>query len=168
TFSALRLGAQKVTLLYRRGREEMPARQEEILHAEEEGVEFRLLSAPIEILGKEKVEGIRCIKTELIQSPDESRKTFQTISGSEFDLACDQIIISVGTSPNPLIKETAPSLKTDARGIIQVDENGQTSIDRVYAGGDATTGAATVILAMGAGKHAARSILKRFFLKNKN
>ncbi len=169
--TALRLGAPdgtkpKVSVIYRRGREEMPARREEIRHAVEEGVELQLLTAPLEFIGENgRVTGVKCIKCEL-GAPDASgRRSPVPVPGSEFIIPCDTAIIAVGTSPNPLIKDSLPDLKTDRKGIILVDENMQTSIPRVYAGGDSTTGAATVILAMGAGKKAAESIIKQ--IKNK-
>ena len=160
--TALRLGAQKVYIVYRRSRQEMPAREDEIEHAEQEGIEFRLLTNPVEILGKEKVEGIRCIKMELGEPDQSGRRRPVPIQGSEYDLPCDQVIMSIGTSPNPLIKNSAKELKTSKWGTLEVDDNLLTSIDRVYAGGDAVTGSATVILAMGAGRKAARHMLQKY------
>lgn len=161
--TALRLGADNVYLVYRRGREEMPARAEEIHHAEEEGVQFRLLTNPIEIMGeKGLVTGIRCVQMELGEPDASGRRRPVPIEGSEFEIACDQVIIAVGTSPNPLIKNSCPELETSKHGTIMINEaTGETSIEDVYAGGDAVTGAATVILAMGAGKLAAKSIIEK-------
>ncbi len=157
--TALRLGAEKVTIVYRRSRDEMPARREEIHHAEEEGIELRLLTNPVEVLGKDHVEGVRCIKMELGDPDERGRRRPVPIAGSEFEIPCDQLIMALGTSPNPIIKNSAPELETTSRGTIVVDEEGLTSMERVYCGGDAATGAATVILAMSAGKRAARAII---------
>ena len=156
--TAMRLGADNVTVVYRRSREEMPARKEEIEHAEEEGIRFMLLTSPVEILGTDKVEGMRVIKMRLTEPDERGRRRPVPIENSEFEIACDQVIMALGTSPNPILKRSAPDLETDAKGVIKVDENGLTSIPRVYAGGDAATGAATVILAMSAGKRAAAAI----------
>lgn len=156
--TAMRLGADNVTVVYRRSREEMPARKEEIEHAEEEGIRFMLLTSPVEILGADKVEGMRVIKMRLTEPDERGRRRPVPVENSEFEIACDQVIMALGTSPNPILKRSAPDLETDAKGVIKVDENGLTSIPRVYAGGDAATGAATVILAMSAGKHAAAAI----------
>ena len=158
---AKRLGAESVYILYRRGADEMPARSEEIQHAKEEGVEFRLLSNPIRILGDEEgwVEKVECISMEL-SAPDESgRKSVTPIEGSEFAVDADSVVIAIGQTPNPLIRNTTPDLETNRRGCIIVkEETGETSKKGVYAGGDVVTGAATVILAMGAGKTAAAAI----------
>jgi glutamate synthase (NADPH/NADH) small chain len=159
--TALRLGAEKVYVVYRRSRQEMPAREDEIIHAEEEGIEFMLLTNPVEILGKDKVEGIRCIKMQLGEPDQSGRRRPIPIEGSEFDLKCDQVIMSIGTSPNPLIKNSTKGLETTKWGTIVVDENNETSIENVYAGGDSVTGAATVIMAMGAGRNAAKAMLKK-------
>lgn len=156
--TAMRLGADNVTVVYRRSREEMPARKEEIEHAEEEGIRFMLLTSPVEILGADKVEGMRVIKMRLTEPDERGRRRPVPVENSEFEIACDQVIMALGTSPNPILKRSAPDLETDAKGVIKVDENGLTSIPRVYAGGDAATGAATVILAMSAGKRAAAAI----------
>lgn len=156
--TAMRLGADNVTVVYRRSREEMPARKEEIEHAEEEGIRFMLLTSPVEILGTDKVEGMRVIKTRLTEPDERGRRRPVPVENSEFEIACDQVIMALGTSPNPILKRSAPDLETDAKGVIKVDGNGLTSIPRVYAGGDAATGAATVILAMSAGKRAAAAI----------
>ena len=159
--TALRLGAE-VNLVYRRSRVEMPAREAEIDHAEEEGVKFNLLQNPVEILGDENggVRGIRIIKMELGEPDASGRRSPIPIEGSEYDIECDEVIVALGTTPNPLIKNSMPSLETSKRGTIIADENGRTSVKRVYVGGDAMTGAATVILAMGAGKKAAQAILE--------
>lgn len=157
---ALRLGAEKVTIVYRRGKEELPARHEEVEHAEEEGVEFMFLTAPVQVVGDEhkNAVGLRCQKMEL-GAPDASgRRRPVPIDGSEFTLDVDCIIVAIGTSPNPLIKNTTPGIDTQKWGGIITDEHGKTTRDMVYAGGDAVTGAATVILAMGAGKDAAVAI----------
>lgn len=149
--------------------EELPARKEEVEHAEEEGIDFRLLCNPIEILGynnpddpkDEKngfVRAIRCVKMELGEADASGRRSPVVIKGSEFDLDVDAVIMSIGTSPNPLIKDTIKGLEVNKRGGIIVNEDGLTSRQGVYAGGDAVTGAATVISAMGAGKVAAKAI----------
>jgi len=159
--TALRMGAEKVSVIYRRGREEMPARAEELGHAEEEGVKFILLTAPLEFLGNNTVSGVKCIKCRLGEPDASGRRRPEEIPGSEFVIPCDMAVIAIGSSPNPLIKRSCPKLKTSGNGILAVDENVMTSMDGVYAGGDAVTGAATVILAMGAGKKAAKSIIER-------
>ena len=167
--TALRLGAEKVYIVYRRSMEELPARREEVEHAEEEGVDFRLLNNPVEILGYQNpddprdpkngfVTGMRCIRMELGEPDAKGRRRPLPIPGSEFELDVDTVVISIGTSPNPLIKSTTKGLEVNARGGIIVNEDGLTSREGVYAGGDAVTGAATVISAMGAGKTAARAI----------
>lgn len=161
--TALRMGA-KVKLVYRRGREEMPARKEEINHAEEEGVEFMLLSNPVEILGDEQgnVRAVKCVKMQLGEPDASGRRSPVPIEGSEFVVECDEVIVALGTSPNPIIKRSFPSLETTKKGTIVADENGLTNVPRLYVGGDAMTGAATVILAMGAGKRSAKAILESF------
>ncbi len=168
--TALRLGAEKVYIVYRRSLEELPARREEVEHAMEEGIEFRLLNNPVEILGYNNpddrrdpkygfVTGMRCIKMELGEPDERGRRRPIEIPNSEFTLDVDTVIMSIGTSPNPLIKATTKGLEVNKRGGIIVEEaTGKTSRDRVYAGGDAVTGAATVISAMGAGKLAAKAI----------
>ena len=161
--TALRMGAN-VKLVYRRGREEMPARKEEINHAEEEGVEFLLLANPVEIIGDEQgnVKAVKCIKMQLGEPDASGRRSPIPVEGSEFTVDCDEVIVALGTTPNPIIKRSMPSLETTKKGTIVADENGLTNIPRLYAGGDAMTGAATVILAMGAGKRSAQAILKSF------
>lgn len=161
--TALRMGAN-VKLVYRRGREEMPARKEEINHAEEEGVEFLLLANPVEIIGDEQgnVKAAKCIEMQLGEPDASGRRSPIPVEGSEFTVDCDEVIVALGTTPNPIIKRSMPSLETTKKGTIVADENGLTNIPRLYAGGDAMTGAATVILAMGAGKRSAQAILKSF------
>lgn len=161
--TALRMGAN-VKLVYRRGREEMPARKEEINHAEEEGVEFLLLANPVEIIGDEQgnVKAVKCIEMQLGEPDASGRRSPIPVEGSEFTVDCDEVIVALGTTPNPIIKRSMPSLETTKKGTIVADENGLTNIHRLYAGGDAMTGAATVILAMGAGKRSAQAILKSF------
>lgn len=169
---AKRLGAD-VTIVYRRSLEELPARREEVEHAMEEGIEFRLLTNPVRILGYDNPEdkrdprngsviGIECLKCELGEPDERGRRSPVEIEGSEFSFECDCVIMAIGTSPNPLIKNTTDGLEFSKRGGIVTDEDGLTSIDSIYAGGDAVTGAATVILAMGAGKKAASAIVRRF------
>ena len=161
--TALRMGAN-VKLVYRRGREEMPARKEEINHAEEEGVEFLLLANPVEIIGDEQgnVKAVKCIEMQRGEPDASGRRSPIPVEGSEFTVDCDEVIVALGTTPNPIIKRSMPSLETTKKGTIVADENGLTNIPRLYAGGDAMTGAATVILAMGAGKRSAQAILKSF------
>ena len=156
---AKRLGAE-VYVVYRRGMEELPARKEEVEHAEEEGIIFKTLCNPVEILADENddVKGIRCIRMELGEPDASGRRRPIEVPGSEFDVDVDCVIMALGTSPNPLIKSTTKGLEINKKGGIVVNEDGLTSRDHVYAGGDAVTGAATVILAMGAGKTAAKAI----------
>ena len=167
--TALRLGADKVSIVYRRSMDELPARREEVEHAQEEGIEFCLLCNPLEILGYQNpddprdpkngfVTGMRCIRMALGEPDARGRRRPIEIAGSEFEMPVDTVIMSIGTSPNPLIKSTTKGLEVGARGGIIVNENGLTSREGVYAGGDAVTGAATVISAMGAGKLAAKAI----------
>ncbi len=176
--TALRLGAEKVYIVYRRSLDELPARKEEVEHAMEEGIEFKLLNNPTKILGYENpddkrdpkngfVTGMECIKMELGEPDASGRRRPVEVEGSEFVLDVDCVIISIGTSPNPLIKSTTDGLEVNKYGgIIVTEETGETTKENVYAGGDAVTGAATVILAMGAGKTAAAAIDKK--LSNKN
>ena len=156
---AKRLGAE-VYIVYRRGMEELPARKEEVEHAEEEGIIFKTLCNPVEIFADENddVNKIRCIRMELGEPDASGRRRPIEVPGSEFDLDVDCVIMSLGTSPNPLIKSTTKGLEINRKGGIVVNEDGLTSREKVYAGGDAVTGAATVILAMGAGKTAAKAI----------
>lgn len=157
---ALRLGADEVYIVYRRSEAELPARKEEVEHAKEEGIIFKLLNNPVEILGGEDgfVNAIRCIKMELGEPDASGRRRPVAVEGSEFEIPVDCVIMAIGTSPNPLIKSTTEGLETDRHGCIVADERGKTTKAHVYAGGDAVTGAATVILAMGAGKDAAAAI----------
>ena len=167
--TALRLGAEKVYIVYRRSMEELPARKEEVEHAEEEGIEFKLLCNPTEILGYNNpndardlkngfVRGMTCVKMELGEPDERGRRRPVPVENSEFTLDVDTVIMSIGTSPNPLIKSTTDGLEVNRWGGIIVNEDGLTSRNGVYAGGDAVTGAATVISAMGAGKTAAKAI----------
>ncbi len=157
---AKRLGAKEVYIIYRRSEEELPARKEEVEHAKEEGIIFRLLTNPVAIISEDgkSVSGIRCVEMELGQPDASGRRRPIEKNGSEFEISLDCVIMAIGTSPNPLIKSTTEGLETTEKGGIVVDENGKTTREGVYAGGDAVTGAATVILAMGAGKKAAASI----------
>lgn len=158
--SALRLGAEEVNIIYRRSDAELPARAEEVHHAKEEGIIFRTLTNPVEILGDDDdaVTGIKCVEMELGEPDASGRRRPIVKEGSEFTIPMDCVIMSIGTSPNPLIKSTTEGLDTQKWGGIIADEDGRTSRPFVYAGGDAVTGAATVILAMGAGKKAAAAI----------
>lgn len=159
--SAKRLGAEEVYIVYRRGMEELPARKEEVEHAEEEGIIFKTLNNPVEILGNDEgmVCGMKCIEMELGEPDESGRRRPVEKAGSEFVLDLDSIIMAIGTSPNPLIRSTTPGLEANNRGcLITKDDSGLTTRENVYAGGDAVTGAATVILAMGAGKAAAKAI----------
>ena len=157
---AKRLGAENVYIIYRRGEEEMPARKEEIHHAKEEEIEFKLLCNPTRIISDENgyVTEVECIKMELGEPDRSGRRSPVAIEGSEFTLPVDTVIMALGTSPNPLIRTTTDGLEVNKRGCLIVDDNMKTTREGVYAGGDAVTGAATVILAMGAGKTAAKSI----------
>lgn len=165
--TAKRLGAEAV-IVYRRSEKELPARVEEVHHAKEEGIEFKMLTNPVEVLGDEKgwVKGLRCIKMELGEPDASGRQRPVEVAGSEFDIECNVVIMALGTSPNPLIASTTSGLETNNRGCLTTSgESGQTTRSGVFAGGDAVTGAATVILAMGAGRKAAVAIDD--FLKNK-
>lgn len=161
--TALRMGAETVRIVYRRGRDEMPARAEEIHHAEQEGIELCLLTNPISFEGENGwVKSMRCVKMELGEPDSSGRRSPKAVPGSEFDLETDMVIVSLGTRPNPLIKNSFAALETNARGTIVVNEETmETSVKNIYAGGDAVTGAATVILAMGAGRKASKAILDR-------
>ena len=167
--TALRLGADKVYIVYRRSMTELPARAEEVEHAKEEGIEFHLLTNPVEILGYNNpddrmdpkngfVKGLKCIRMELGEPDEKGRRRPVPVEGSEYEIDVDTVIIAIGTTPHPLIKNTTEGLEVNRRGGIIVDEEGLTSRKGVYAGGDAVTGAATVISAMGAGKVAAAAI----------
>ena len=157
---ALRLGADSVTIVYRRSLEELPARKEEVEHAMEEGIVFKLLNNPVALIGDEgrNVVKMRCIRMELGEPDASGRRRPIEVPGSEFELDTDCVIMALGTSPNPLIKATTEGLDTQRWGGIVTDEDGLTSLEGIYAGGDAVTGAATVILAMGAGKKAAAAM----------
>lgn len=157
--TAKRLGAE-ATIVYRRSEAELPARVEEVHHAKEEGIEFRMLTNPVRVLGDERgwVKGLECVRMEL-GAPDESgRRSPIAVEGSEFVIPCDVVIMALGTSPNPLIKTTTEGLETNRRGCLVADPDGRTTREGIFAGGDAVTGAATVILAMGAGRKAAAAI----------
>jgi glutamate synthase (NADPH/NADH) small chain len=158
---ALRLGAEEASIVYRRSRAEMPARAEEVENAEEEGVKFHFLTNPVEVIGDEKgwVKGLKCVKMELGEPDQSGRRRPVPIAGSEFVMDCDIVIMALGTSPNPIISQTTPGLNAHSWGGLIADEKtGRTTRERVWAGGDAVTGSATVILAMGAGKAAAKDI----------
>ncbi|MBR1798569.1 MAG: NADPH-dependent glutamate synthase [Bacteroidales bacterium] len=159
--TAVRLGS-RVTVVYRRGMSDMPARKEEVHHALEEGVEFLFQTAPIEVVGNSDgtVKALRCIKMQMGEPDAKGRRSFTPIEGSEVELEVDTIVAALGTTPNPLIRTTTPGLECESWGGIKTDENGKTSRARVFAGGDAVSGAATVILAMGAGRKAAKAIIK--------
>lgn len=165
--SALRMGAEHVYIVYRRSEAELPARKEEVHHAKEEGVEFLLLNNPVKIIGDEhgRVKAMECIKMELGEPDESGRRRPQAIEGSNYMLDVDTVIMSIGTSPNPLIRTTTTGIEANKRGCLVVNEDMLTTREGVYAGGDAVTGAATVILAMGAGKTAAASIDK--YIKEK-
>ena len=176
--TALRLGAEKVYIVYRRSMDELPARREEVEHAEEEGIEFKLLTNPTEILGYTNpndprdpkngfVTGMKCVRMELGAPDERGRRRPIEVEGSEHIIDVDTVIMSIGTSPNPLIKDTTDGLEVNARGGIVISENAATSREGVYAGGDAVTGAATVISAMGAGNLAAEAIDKYLTDKKK-
>jgi glutamate synthase (NADPH/NADH) small chain len=157
---ALRLGAKEVKIVYRRSREEMPARAEEIENAEEEGIVFEFLTSPLRLIGNERrtVKAIECIRMRLAEPDKSGRRRPVPIEGSNFVMDVDMVVMAIGRTPNPIIKQTTEGLKTAEWGGIVVDENGKTSIEAVYAGGDIVTGEATVISAMGAGRIAAKAI----------
>ncbi len=157
--TAKRLGAE-ATIVYRRSEKELPARVEEVHHAKEEGIEFKMLTNPTAVLGDDKgwVRVINCVEMELGEPDESGRRSPQEVAGSDFEIECDVVVMALGTSPNPLIASTTDALDTNRRGCIVADECGQTSRKGVFAGGDTVTGAATVILAMGAGRKAAAAI----------
>jgi glutamate synthase (NADPH/NADH) small chain len=158
--TAKRLGAESAMIVYRRTSNELPARAEEVHHAEEEGIQFEFLTAPVEVVGNDKrwVTGLKCIRMKL-GAPDASgRARPEPIPGSEFVLLCDVVVVAIGTRANPLLTATCPDLKLNKYGNIVVDENGMTNLPGVFAGGDIVRGAATVILAMGDGKRTAKVI----------
>jgi len=160
--TSLRMGAKKSHIIYRRTEKEMPARIEEIHHAKEEGVIFKLLTSPVEFIGDEKgkLKAVKCIKMKLGEPDDSGRRRPIPIPDSEFTIKIDTALVAIGQSPNPLVPQSFKELETEKHGNLKVDENGQTTVPGVFAGGDIATGAATVILAMGAGKKAARAIDK--------
>ena len=168
--SALRMGAEHVYIVYRRSEDEMPARREEVHHAKEEGVEFLTLNNPVKILGDEngRARAMVCQRMELGEPDESGRRSPVPVEGSEYELEADTVIMSIGTSPNPLIRTTTKGLEVNRRGCLIVDEDMMTTKEGVYAGGDAVTGAATVILAMGAGKAAARAMDTYMQKKNEN
>ena len=157
--TAKRLGAE-ATIIYRRSEAELPARREEVHHAKEEGIDFRMLTNPTRVVGNEQgwVTGLSCVEMELGEPDESGRRSPIVKQGSDFDIPCDVVIMALGTSPNPLLKSTTKGLETNRRGCIVADESGATTREGVFAGGDAVTGAATVILAMGAGRRAAKAI----------
>jgi glutamate synthase (NADPH/NADH) small chain len=168
--TALRLGADTVRIIYRRSRDEMPARIEEVHHAEEEGVQFYLLTAPTKFLGNDNgwVTGVECLQMELGEPDDSGRRRPVPIKGSEFKLECDMAVVAIGAGPNPLLPTQTPGLELNKRGYIVADlETGKTAKPGVWAGGDIVTGSATVILAMGAGRKAANSIHEYLMNENK-
>jgi glutamate synthase (NADPH/NADH) small chain len=157
--TALRLGAEKVILVYRRTEEEMPARHEEVHHAKQEGVEFLMLCSPQEVIGRDGfVTALHVTRMELGEPDESGRRAPMCILGSDFDLECDTVIMALGTRANPLLAKAAPDLELNRRGYIATGEGGATNIPGVYAGGDIVTGSATVIRAMGAGKDAAKAM----------
>jgi len=158
--TARRMGAEEARIVYRRGREELPARAEEVHHAEQEGIRFDFLTAPVEVLGDENgwVTGLRCQRVNLGEPDDHGRRIPTPIPGSEFDVSCDMVVVAIGTRSNPLLTATAPELQINEWGYMVIDENGMTSMPGVFAGGDIVRGAATVILAMGDGKRAAAAM----------
>jgi glutamate synthase (NADPH/NADH) small chain len=158
---ALRLGAERVYIIYRRSRDEMPARAEEAENAEEEGIEFNLLTNPIRFIGNDRgfLEKVECVKQRLSEPDQSGRRRPEPIEGSNFTIDIDTAVIAIGQSPNPIIQQTTEGLQTTRHGTIVVDEETmQTALTGVYAGGDVVSGAATVISAMGAGKKAAKAI----------
>jgi glutamate synthase (NADPH/NADH) small chain len=158
--TARRLGANEARIVYRRGRDELPARAEEVHHAEQEGVIFDLQVAPLEVVGDDArwVTGLRCVRTALGEPDASGRRRAEPIEGSEFVIDCDMVVVAIGTRSNPILRKSAPELAVDERGYILTDEFGMTNLPGVFAGGDIVRGAATVILAMGDGKRAAGSI----------
>jgi glutamate synthase (NADPH/NADH) small chain len=164
--SAKRLGAEAY-IVYRRSEAELPARVEEVHHAKEEGVQFAMLTNPVSIEADEKgwVRALKCVKMELGEPDESGRRSPVEVAGSEFEIECDTVIMALGTSPNPLIASTTEGLERNRRGCLVATEEGATTREGVFAGGDAVTGAATVILAMGAGRKAAKAI--HAYLENK-
>ena len=164
--TALRLGAD-TSIIYRRTEVELPARKEEVHHAKEEGIDFQMLTNPVEILADENgwVRALKCIRMELGEPDESGRRSPVPIPGSEFEIPTETVIMALGTAPNPLIVKTTNGLEATRRGGLVADEDGRTTREGIFAGGDAVTGAATVILAMGAGRKAAKAIDE--YLKNK-
>ena len=160
--TARRLGAEKAMIVYRRTKAEMPARVEEVHHAEHEGVEFELLVAPLKVIADDKrwVTGLKCMRMALGEPDASGRRRPEPVKGSEFIIDCDTVVVAIGTKANPLLTATCPDLKLNKWGNIEVDATGMTSVPGVFAGGDIVRGAATVILAMGDGKTAAHAIDK--------
>ncbi|MCL2343975.1 MAG: FAD-dependent oxidoreductase, partial [Firmicutes bacterium] len=160
---ALRVGAESVTIVYRRSMDELPARAEEVHHSMEEGIIFKLLTNPVAVLGDEKehVRGMECVEMELGEPDESGRRRPVEKKGSNFELPCDTVIAAIGTDPNPLLRTATPELEVNRWGCLKVDDRLETTYPHVYAGGDAVTGAATVIEAMGAGKRTAKSILEQ-------
>ncbi len=158
--TALRLGAEKVTIVYRRSREELPARLEEIHHAEEEGVAFQLLTNPVSYLGDDqgRVRGMICLKMELGEADESGRRRPVPVEGSEFEMAADLVIVAIGTAANPVLLKNTPGIELNRKGYVVADSNGRTTRERIWAGGDIVTGSATVIEAMGAGRLAAQDM----------
>jgi glutamate synthase (NADPH/NADH) small chain len=158
--TALRLGAEKVTIVYRRSREELPARLEEIHHAEEEGVAFQLLTNPVSYLGDDqgRVRGMICLKMELGEADESGRRRPVPVEGSEFEMAADLVIVAIGTAANPVLLKNTPGIELNRKGYVVADPNGRTTRERIWAGGDIVTGSATVIEAMGAGRLAAQDM----------
>lgn len=158
--TAKRMGADNAMIVYRRSRDELPARVEEVNHAEEEGIDFEMLVAPVEVLADENrwVRALKCVRMELGEPDESGRRRPRPIEGSEFELECDVVVVAIGSRANPLLTSTCPDLKLNKRGNIEVDDSGMTSLPGVFAGGDIVRGAATVILAMGDGKNAAKAI----------
>jgi glutamate synthase (NADPH/NADH) small chain len=158
--TARRLGAKEATIVYRRGKEELPARAEEVHHAEEEGVTFELMASPVRIIGNDEgwVSGIECRMMELGEPDDSGRRRPKPIADSEYVIDCDMVVVAIGTRSNPMLTSSEPDLKINEWGYLVVDDDGMTSVPGIFAGGDIVRGAATVILAMGDGKRAARAI----------
>jgi glutamate synthase (NADPH) small chain len=158
--TARRMGAKQATIAYRRGKDELPARAEEIRHAEEEGVTFELMASPTRIIGNDDgwVTGIECQMMQLGEADASGRRRPTPIAGSEYVLDCDMVVVAIGTRSNPMLTSSEPDLSINEWGYLVVDENGMTSVPGIFAGGDIVRGAATVILAMGDGKRAARAI----------
>jgi glutamate synthase (NADPH/NADH) small chain len=158
--TARRLGAKEGIIAYRRGKDELPARAEEVHHAEEEGVKFELMASPTRIIGNDEgwVSGIECLMMELGEPDDSGRRRPTPIPGSEYVVDCDMVVVAIGTRSNPMLTSSEPDLKINEWGYLIVDDDGMTSVPGIFAGGDIVRGAATVILAMGDGKRAARAI----------